>query len=1493
MPVDKQAQPSTSGGFNVGNVWGDLTLSPSGDLVGGDKITNITISVDAVTQRPLVTISPYRGLDRFENRDRNLFFGRDQLIKSLLTDLSASNVLLVSGASGSGKSSVVRAGLLPALSDLMGSRFRSFTLVPDENPFESLRSSLQSAGFSQSQTRDLVDVQPGTPSRLIRALQPAGDPWLVFIDQFEEIFTRSEEPLCKSFIAALLEIAQDTASSTKLVLAMRADFLDRFSPFPQFAKLIQKNITLVANMHENELRLAIEQPAARHGVVFEGGLVEEIIKEVQGQPGSLPLLQYTLNLLWEEERKSGGLDDKHLNKQIYRQLGGVRGALQKRADEIYALFGDDADPKSDSARQKVVRQIFLRVVDLAGQGADEKVWRPVRRRIPKATFSRAQEQEILQALINEKLLVSNREGKEPTVEVAHETLFTSWERLKKWIDGGKQVIFAWNRLADDARVWHRLRIEDDTGAKEELLKGTRLEQALEMRARGDFDTLFGGLSETDTQFLDASAADRDSRKQEKEERQQRELTQARDLATEQKKRADDQAKAAARQRWLTMAMVLVSLVAVVAAVFFFFSRSAAKNAASDAIAAKKKTSEAASRGNVSLARYSREGGKNAQALAQLAQALRLSPENREAHGFTTILLTQPSWNVPLTGSMRHKGAVVSAKFSPDGQRVVTASHDKTARLWNAANGKAIGQSMTHKGAVRSADFSPDGQRVVTASWDKTARLWDAVNGKPIGRPMKHEGFVYSAQFSPDGQRVVTASLDGTAQLWDAVSGKPIGEPMKHTSWVNSAEFSPDGRRVVTGSGDKTARLWDAVSGQPIGEPMKHESAVRSAQFSPDGQWVVTASENKTAQVWDAVSGKPIGQSMKHESTVYSAQFSPDGQRVVTASDDWTARLWDAASGKPLGEPMKHEDRVLLAQFSPDSLRVVTASEDKMARLWDAASGKPLGEPIKHEKSVQSAQFSPDGQRVVTASWDKTARLWGATNDHPIDEPMNHEAVVKSAQFSPDRQRVVTASDDKTAQLWDAVSGKPVGPPMTHKESVRSAQFSPNGQWVVTASHDGTARLWDAASSKLLGEPMEHEDMVFSAQFSPDGRRVVTASMDKTARLWNAASGKPLGEPMEHEDAVLSAQFSPDGQRVVTGSGDQTARLWNAVNGQPIGEPMKHEDLVWSAQFSPDGQRVVTASGDKTARLWDAASGKPRGQPMTHEDAVLSAQFSPDGQRVVTGSQDKTARLWNAVNGQPIGEPMKHESTVNSARFSPDGQRVVTASRDKTARTWDAVSGQPLGEPMKHEGSVNSAQFSPDGQRVVTASSDKTARLWDAAIMTGEDTREDILLLAELAEATGGVTLETVRQAETLKLLTPEQVIASREKIAAKFLGLSSKLTPLQRIMKWSVADRRSRTISPFLQFTVSEWLENRIKEETVEGLREALQVNPANARLTAHLGRRLADHGLKQGVDPDEARRARREADFLTNRALKVAPGNDEIKNLRDEVVKLLGLKTH
>jgi dipeptidyl aminopeptidase/acylaminoacyl peptidase len=437
-----------------------------------------------------------------------------------------------------------------------------------------------------------------------------------------------------------------------------------------------------------------------------------------------------------------------------------------------------------------------------------------------------------------------------------------------------------------------------------------------------------------------------------------------------------------------------------------------------------------------------------------------------------------------------------------------------------------------------------------------------------------------------------------------------------------------------------------------------------------------------------------------------------------------------------------------------------------------------------------------------------------------------------------------------------------------------------------------ARLWDALTGKAIGQPMVHRGTVTSAQFSPDGQRVVTSSDDGTARLWDGLTGKAIGEPLQHDGAVNSAQFSPDGQRVLTASEDNTARVWDAATGKIIGEPLQHKSAVNSAQFSPDGQQVLTASLDKTARVWDAATGKAIGEPLQHDGAVNSAQFSPDGQWVVTASDDGTARLWDGLTGKAVGEPMRHEGQVRCAWFSLDDQLVITASDDGTARLWEALTGKAIGEPMKHGGPVQSARFSPDGERVVTASDDGTARLWDVAAISNWDNTDDVLLLADLAETEGGVTLHTSGRTEILSLLPADQVRAMREKIAARFRGRSSDLAPLQRFLKWGVGDRRSRTISPFSELTVAEWVENRIKEGTADALRAAIQVDPANATLAAHFGWSLADYALRKGIDPAEARRALAEADFQTHRAQKLAPDNDQVKKVSAEVVKLLAAPT-
>ena len=721
------------------------------------------------------------------------------------------------------------------------------------------------------------------------------------------------------------------------------------------------------------------------------------------------------------------------------------------------------------------------------------------------------------------------------------------------------------------------------------------------------------------------------------------------------------------------------------------------------------------------------------------------------------------------------------------------------------DGRPVTTPLVHRSYVQDAAFSPDGTRVVTASQDQTARVWDAATGQPVTPSLKHDSTVWHATFSPDGTRIVTVSADHCARVWDATSGLPLTPPLHHEGGVNEALFSPDGSRVVTSSRDGTARVWDAGSGEPVAPALKHANEVSHAAFSRDGTRVVTASADGTARVWDAGNGEPVTPALKHENEVNYAAFSPDGTRVVTASSDQTARVWDANNGKPLTPPLKHEDWLSYAVFSPDGSRIVTASHDKTVRVWDVATFEPLTPPLKHDERVNQAVFCPDGTLLITSD-GKSMRVWDATSSRPITTQLKHGGSVWHAAFSPDGTRIVTASDDHIARVWDVASGRPLTPPLQHERGVNEALFSPDGGRVITGSDDKTARVWDANTGQPVTPPLNHDREVLGAAFSLDGMRVVTASRDQTACVWDATSGQPLTPPLKHNGTVLQAAFSPDGTRIVTASDDRTARVWDAASGLPVTPPLKHTATVWHAHFSPDGTRVVTASEDQTARVWDATSGQPLTPPIRHDRAITDATFSPDGTRIVTASHDQSARIWDAANGQPLTAPMKHQSAVWRASFSPDGTRIVSASADKTARVWDANSGQPLTPPMKHDADVRSAEFSPDGSRIVTASVDWIARVWDIGPATQP--------VADLKAHAEIISLRTIDETGGVMPLGPGEFQSRWDRLTAKY---PQEFFPPPNLELVDEA-MKSKVMSPVLVAELGKWFDKKQQHAGAEKL---------------------------------------------------------------------------
>ncbi len=1202
--------------------------------------------------------NPYRGLPAMRTEDAAFFFGREKLTGEILDAIrrSSNRVMALVGNSGVGKSSIVQAGILASLrsriwpgdvnrdwpADLeASSTWLVVVLKPGDAPMKSLvrgfaRSWLCSPGEIEAEAlswaenfrkgSDLGSLVDATLRQV--ALTTGAEPpprAILYVDQGEELYSRSDPEEARLFSKLL---AQGAARPNLLVLtSLRSDY---YGHLQEDKMLFETSDRIdIPPLSREAIETVIKAPASRLGARFENPEIVPVIAEAAAQEaGSLPMLSYLLSDAWEAMRRE---DDSSGILRFPYEIVDVSRPLVDRAERFMDLHPDSI---------RILQRLFtLKLAYVPKKGE------AVRRRARRSECSDDEWALVGELAGSEWRLLTTEEVDEPAVEVSHEALLRKWPRLSRWLEESREFLIWKGQLEIDRREYEAAPKADKLRA---LLSGLRLDAARNwLEKRGD------DISDSDRAFIEASIGAA-------EDRRHRELRSAE--------------RAVRQRRWIARLSTATALIFAVAGGIAAWQWRDAARSKSYALSRLHQAQIAQARFLASKAAELSSKGDHGTAVAIAISAMPEAnpngwPEVGDILEIPRVLVESLLHLREHTVLRGHSAPVERAVFSPDGLRIVTASRDGAARLWEADSGAAIATLTGHERAVLHAAFSPDGKRIVTASEDRTARLWKSASGEATAILSGHEDKVASAVFSPDGTRIVTTSWDRTARLWEAVSGKEIAILIGHRDAVKSAAFSPDGTRIATASRDRTARLWQAASGKEIATLRGHEDAVEGVAFSRDGTRVVTASRDHTARLWEAASGKEIAVLRGHEHTVLSVAFSPDGTQVITTSRDRTVRLWQAASGKEIATLRGHEDVVESAAFSPDGANIITASWDQTARLWEIASGMEIATLRGHGDAVVSAAFSPDGTRIVTASEDRTARLWKAASGKGIDGLKGHKDAVESAAFSPSGMLVVTASEDRTARLWQATSGKEIATLRGHKDAVGSAHFSPDGAHVVTASEDRTVRLWDAASGKAIATLEGHKAPVKTAAFSPDGARIVTASEDHTVRLWDAASGKEIAAFEGHDQAVLSAVFSPDGAGIVTASRDGTARLWDVASGKEIAIFRGHRGTVASAAFSPEGTQIVTASGDGTAQVWEAATGREIATLRGHEDEVKTAAFSPDGKRIVTASWDRTARLWEAASGKEIATLRGHKNALKTAAFSPDGAHIVTASWDGTALVW--------------------------------------------------------------------------------------------------------------------------------------------------------------------------------------------------------------------------------
>jgi WD40 repeat protein/uncharacterized caspase-like protein len=1181
-------------------------------------------------------LCPYMGLKAFTEENAQYFYGRETLTQKLIEQIRHSSTLAVVGASGSGKSSVMQAGLLFQLrqgKQLPGSeRWWIACFRPGANPLETLLGILINS--SEKKDKELEQMQVESllyqgVEGFVEWLRSRPEPMVVLaIDQFEEVFTLAEASDRQKFIELLLGAVKYASDRFKLVLTIRADFVSSCLEIPELATILQQSSILVPPyLVEEDYRQAIVKPAKQVGLKVESGLVEILLQELDRAAGDLPLLQFVLEKLWEKRHNST------LTVKTYQKLGGIRGALEQQAQNAY----DSLDPEA----QDCTRWIFLNLTQL-GEGTED-----TRRRVglndlivhkyPKALVDRT-----LQALTAAKIVVVNIEqalagssrgsqNEQPqpqdwlaenlkdrtTVEVVHEILIRHWSTLRWWLEENRARLRIQRQIEQAALLW-----KNNDRQSEFLLRGVRLVEAEELYIKHTDE-----LSDLGIRFIAACLEAKEREKKEAIKRLRR-------------------AQAAA------IAIGLLGIASLGFGALAYRQKLIAQTQEIDALGSSSEALWYSKRPLESLV-ASVKAGKSLENIGNVGRTLIGSDRLTKTRIKTVTTLQQSIYGTQeLNRLEKHTQRINAVTYSRNGQYLASASDDNTIVLWGK-DGSFLTTLKGHQERITSVSFSPDGRYLASASADRTVKIWSLDRSDPSKTSLLktltgHQDWVTSVAFSPNGQYLASGSRDNTVKIWK-LDGSEIAT-ITDNNWVNALNFSPDGKVLASASEDNTIKLWSigangASDRQPRQILQGHGDRVGNLTFSPDGKQLLSASEDNSVKLWQVADGKLLN-SFIYRDRINSAIFSSDGQTIAAAGGDSSVTII-SRDGTLRQSMFGHDGEIFSLSFSPDGQNIASASTDKTVRLWRVI--KNLNQ--QKEIGTYRVRFSPQSPDIfATGTWDGQVKLWQRRKDNTkalIKQLKGHPMTISDIQFSPDGKILASASWDKTIKLWRVEDGQLLNTLANHQDTLTSIAFSPDGQKLVSGSEDNTINLWKIEDEKgeLIKTIRGHQDGVTSVAFSPDGKFFASGSYDKSIKIWRE-DGSFLTNLNKQGLAIAAIQFSPDGKTLASASWDNTIELWNVIDlDREKIEPFKtlagHRGGVTSLNFTKDGKVLTSSSSDGTIKIWSVRDGNLLKTLLGHTSAVHNLSFNSSDRAMISAEEQAGLFLWNLELDDLLQRGCKH------------------------------------------------------------------------------------------------------------------------------------------------------------------------------------------------------------------------------------------------------------